>query len=117
MRLYADSIFPSVAGRPVRWLLPPDPRAYRREIAWTQTDDPDYLFVANLSTEDAVGYFAVPAIPGIEPGAGLALEFSTESDLSDGNRRPAWNGKHFRIESLEPEEARVYRIERSTGGD
>lgn len=111
LRLYADSIFPAIAARPTRWLLPPDPRAYRSEICWTQADDPDYLFVANLSIEDHVGYFAVPAIPGVDPGTRLQLEFSTESDLSDENRRPAWNGKHFRIESLEPEEARVYRIE------
>ena len=116
LRLYADSIFPSIATRSVRWLLPPDPRAYRSEIAWTQADDPDYLFVVNLSTESAVGYFSVPAIRGVDPGTGLVLEFSTESDLSDANRRPAWNGKHFRIESLEPEEARVYRIEQTAAG-
>jgi hypothetical protein len=112
LRLYADSIFPTIRSRPIRWLLPPDPRAYRFEIAWTQWSDPDYVFVANLHTQEHAGYFAIPAIPDVEPGTRLTLEFSTESDISEANRRPPWNGKHFRIESLEPEEARVYRLER-----
>ncbi len=115
LRLYADSIFLTIKGRPIRWLVPPDPRGYRREIAWTQWEHPDYVFVTNLDTESAAGYFAIPAIPDLEPDAGLALEFSTESDISDANRLPPWNGKHFRIESLEPEEARVYRIVRPEG--
>jgi len=112
-RLYADNIYATIKARPIRWLLPPDPRAYRTEIAWTQWANPDYVFVANLNTDERVGNFAIPAIPDIEPGARLHMEFSTSSDVSEANRHPAWNGKHFRIESLEPEEARVYRIERA----
>jgi hypothetical protein len=112
LRLYADSIYPIIRSRSIRWLLPPDPRAYRFEIAWTQWSDPDYVFVANLHTEEHAGYFAIPAIPDVEPGTRLILDFSTESDISDANRQPPWNGKHYRIESLEPEEARVYRLER-----
>jgi hypothetical protein len=110
LRLYADAIYPTIAARATRWLLPPDPRCYRLEIAWTQAEHPDYVFVANLNAEGAAGYFAIPSV---EPGATLELEFSTETDLSDANRRPPWNGKHFRIESLEPEEARVYRVVRA----
>jgi hypothetical protein len=110
LRLFADSIYPAIRSRPIRWLLPPDPRAYRLEIAWTQWESPDYVFVANLNTDDHIGYFAIPTVPDTEPGSTLELAFSTENDISDENRRPRWNGKHFRIESLEPEEARVYRI-------
>jgi len=69
LRLYADAIFPTIKSRPTRWLLPPDPRSYRSEIAWTQADSPEYLFVANLSTAEHAGYFSVPAIPG--RGSGL----------------------------------------------
>ncbi|NNJ47146.1 MAG: hypothetical protein HKP18_04875, partial [Acidimicrobiia bacterium] len=112
LRLFADSIYPAIRSRPIRWLLPPDPRAYRSEIAWTQWADPDYVFVANLNTDEPVGYFAIPTIPDTPPGTTLELTFSTENDISDENRQPPWNGKHFRIESLEPEEARVYRIVR-----
>ncbi|NNL70427.1 MAG: hypothetical protein HKO70_10755, partial [Acidimicrobiia bacterium] len=112
LRLFADEIFPTIAGRSTRWLLPPDPRGYRREVAWTQWDHPDYVFVVNLDVEEPTGYFAIPSIPEAPEGATLELAYSTTSDVSQANTYPPWNGRHFRVSSLEPEEARVYRLNR-----
>jgi hypothetical protein len=110
LRLFADQIAATIAGRSTRWLLPPDPRSYRSEVAWTQWDHADYLFMANLSSDRAVGYFAVPSIPDVPAGASLDLVYSSVADVSEANQQPPWNGKHFRIEGLEPDEARAYRI-------
>ena len=110
LRLFADQIAETIAGRSTRWLLPPDPRAYRSEVAWTQWDHADYLFIANLNAENPVGYFAIPAIPDVPAGTPLELVYSSVGDHSEANQWPPWNGKHYRIEGLEPDETRAYRV-------
>ncbi len=114
LRLFADRIFPTIAGRPVRWLLLPDARVYRRELAWTQVDRPDYVFVASIDTENPSGYFGIPALPGLGTGPTLTLEFSTVGDVPPVDQELTGNGHHYRVESLEPGEGRVYRV--ATGG-
>lgn len=49
MRLFAENIWGNIANKTARWLLPPDPTASRKLIAW-QVEN--YLFVANLDTEN-----------------------------------------------------------------
>ena len=107
MRLHADEILPGLTGRPVRWLLPPDPCCYRAEIAWTQDDRPEILFVANLDVEHPSGPFGVPGLGG---DARLELAFSTVGDVPEIDRSPVGNGRHVRIERLEPGEGRSYRL-------
>jgi hypothetical protein len=110
LRLFAEQTLPVLEGAATRWLLPPDARGYSSLIAWTQEDDPLYLFVANLDVERPAGYFAVPAIPSFERIPTLTPVFSTTGEFPDDASPPAWNGKHWRLEGLGPAEGRAYRV-------
>ncbi len=115
LRLFADGMFTEIAGRPVRWLLPPDARTDRLEIAWTQADRADYVFVANLDLRRISGYFGIPALPGSGTLPDLELAFSTAGDVPDIDHLLVGNGKHYRVEALDPGEGRVYRVRAGTG--
>ena len=49
IRQLADELLPNIEGSKTQWLLPPDPTAGVPLIAWTQSGDPKFIFVANLS--------------------------------------------------------------------
>lgn len=47
-KILAEEIFSFIQDRPLRWLLPPDSSGNRRVIAWTQAEEPLYVFVVNM---------------------------------------------------------------------
>jgi hypothetical protein len=51
----AQRIFPDIEGADCQWLIPPDPEGERKLIAWTQSEQPKYVFLANLDTEQPLG--------------------------------------------------------------
>lgn len=73
----ADRIFNAIKDAKVHWLLPPDPSGRQKTIAWTQAENPKYIFVANMDTKKPVKDLSVP-----KPAGNWQLCFSTEqSDL------------------------------------
>ena len=63
MRTVAEQIWPDIAGKETRWLVPPDPTASSRNfIAWTHAESTGYVFAAAFSGR----------LPSVIPGADLA---------------------------------------------
>ncbi|GAB3999892.1 hypothetical protein GCM10028807_51420 [Spirosoma daeguense] len=47
VRLFAESIWPEIAGKETRWLIPPDSK--ENYIAWAHTEPTGYVFVASMT--------------------------------------------------------------------
>jgi hypothetical protein len=56
----AVSIFESIENARTHWLLPPDFAGERKILAWTQAENPLYVFVANLDTKNGLEALLVP---------------------------------------------------------
>ena len=110
IRLFAEAILPELTGAPSRFLVPPDARASQAFFAWTQTDEPRYLFVGNADTSVAVENFNVPAGRVLPPRATLTPVFSTVEGLTEDELAAPGDGRAFKIRRLEPGEGRAYRI-------
>ncbi|MFN4146329.1 MAG: hypothetical protein ACK4GN_10940 [Runella sp.] len=50
LRAVAEEIWPQIEGKDTHWLLAPDATAKRKLIAWTQVDQPLYVFVVNMDS-------------------------------------------------------------------
>lgn len=113
LRRYADALWPALQGRPVRWLLPPDARAFNKVIAWTQADAPEFVFMVNTNFHQHSGQFGLPVPPGVDAVAPPMLdgEFTTLSTgIPPVDEVLTFNGKHYPVASLAPGEGRVYRF-------
>jgi hypothetical protein len=111
LHCFADRVLPGLAGRGVRWLLAPDPRAESRVVAWIPwPGPPDWVFLANLDLQAPSGSFAVPTVPGHLEGQPLQTVFSTAGDTPGAAEVVAWNGVHYQVAGLAPGEGRAYRV-------
>jgi hypothetical protein len=111
LRRYADAIWARIKERPTRWLLAPDATAENRVVAWTQTDRPEYVFLANTDLEQPAVRFGLPLLSDLWPAPALRADFSTSHvpvPVDDQTLR--CNGKHYRVTLLRPGEGRVYRV-------
>ncbi len=132
LRRYVERIWSEVAGRPTRWLIPPDPTGERGVFAWTFGDGlPDqgvslakrpavvalrprnacpanFVFVANAAPSREEGLTLPPLGSGEPPE--LTPELSTASPAPPSPEPLVFDGTHYRVPSLAPGEARVYRI-------
>jgi hypothetical protein len=108
LKLYLDSIWPKLRGRPTRWLIPPDATGTNKVIAWTQAESPEFVFIVNTDPErEAVRL----ALPGLGRETILACDFSTVSTGPETDQRLTSNGKHYKLNRLAPGEGQVYRVE------
>jgi hypothetical protein len=110
LRLYADRVLPQLTGRPIRWLIHPDPSGLQRHVAWTQRDEPQYVIVANTDARQGVDNFNLPSIPGLDRESTLLLDFSTGGDGVEAGPLPPLAGGGYKVLHLEPGEGRVYRL-------
>lgn len=108
LRLYAEEILPKIEQSKTRWLIPPDAQSYNKIIAWTQAENPAYLFVANTDINKPSGKFGIPQL-GANPVM-LRAVFSTTSTTPDNAPLP-FNGKHYLVDEIAAGEGRVYRID------
>ncbi|MBN1259073.1 MAG: hypothetical protein JXB35_00190 [Anaerolineae bacterium] len=112
LRQYADAIWPRIQGHATRWLLPPDATGHNKVVAWTQTESPTHVFVANTAIHETATRFGLPALPGFATPPGLHLDFTTEpGGGGTDDRTLPFNGKHYRLTTLAPGEGRVYRVQ------
>jgi hypothetical protein len=107
LKVYLDENWSSLRGRPVRWLIAPDARGMNPLLAWTQADDPEFVFVANTRPDQSSGGFGIPLA---DLNAVLKFEFSTASKISSADQTLAFNGVFFPVKDLAPVEGRVYRV-------
>ncbi len=107
LKMYAERIQPKIHGKPVRWLLPPDATGHKKVIAWTQSDNPDYLFIVNLDTEDNINHLKIPTF-GVKDNA--QFDFSTVHFLDEEDKIMEYNGINYHLESMQAGECRVYKI-------
>jgi hypothetical protein len=112
IRLYAEAIWPQIAGRRIQWLIAPDATAASKHMAWTHWDGsrPAYVFLANSDTDRGVCSFNLPRIRGLAEGAKLAFEFSTGRHLRNSDRMLSDMGYGYKVSELKPGEGRVYRV-------
>lgn len=74
-KILAEEIFSLIKDQPVQWLLAPDPSGERRVIAWTQAQQPSFVFVANMNPK--TGYTNIQIL---FPERDWELCFSTEKE-------------------------------------
>lgn len=77
-KLFSNQIWATIADKPVRWILAPDPTGENKIIAWTQPEEEQYVFIANLDTQN--GCDAVP-LPGLMPHNWNVIFSTTQVDL------------------------------------
>lgn len=75
----AEEIMPIIRDARVQWLVRPDVHAPHKVIAWTQAEEAQFVFVANLDTENA-------GVPGdfTIPSGSWEFLFSTEREQAEG---------------------------------
>jgi hypothetical protein len=100
-KMLAAAIFSDIRDAKTVWLLPPDRTGRNKVIAWTQAEEPKYLFVANFDTTNSQSAtFAAPDTSGRQ------LLFSTEKEnIGDGTVQSG----HISVENLLPGEGLVFR--------
>nr|MCU0341481.1 hypothetical protein [Spirosomataceae bacterium] len=52
LRLFAEEIWAQIAQKETAWLLSPDATAERLVVAWTQAQNPQYVFVVNFDADN-----------------------------------------------------------------
>lgn len=110
IQLYADKVWETVKNKPVRWLIYPDAVGFGKVIAWTQSDEPTHIFIANTDSENAIVNFAIPKIKDIE-NKQLKFDFSTVNSITEIDKYPFYNSRHYNIFRLEKGECRVYLVD------
>lgn len=106
IRLLAESLLPQTRNADAQWLLYPDPTGHKKLIAWTQKQDPKFVFVVNLDTEKAVVNQKLPAISGSTKQA-LWHYFSSLKQVEPQQQLP-WNDTNYQIDHLQAGECCVF---------
>ena len=74
-KILAEEIFSLIEDAPIHWLLPPDPTGEQRVIAWTQAEQPAFVFVANMNPKTSYSNIQIPF-----PEGNWEQCFSTEKE-------------------------------------
>ncbi|GJM31332.1 MAG: hypothetical protein DHS20C18_03330 [Saprospiraceae bacterium] len=106
LRLFAEKIGPDINDQTVRWLLPPDPTAGERVIAWTQAENPSYLFVVNLHILNEINNIKIPKVEGLQSGA---LLFSTAATKPDTAGIETYSS-FYQIDQISPGEGKCFSL-------
>ena len=80
----AAEIFPEIKDAKTEWLCPPDPSGVFKVIAWTQVEEPRFVFAVNMSQTDSVAELSIPF-----PTGNWTLLFSSEHIEPTSNRHEA----------------------------
>lgn len=109
----ADEILPILKTAKTHWLLPPDSTGSFKIIAWTQAENPKYIFVVNLDMEKSVNNIKLPFFHLDEtkpPQYPLFLSptFSTLGDFS--TEKIVFNGKNYDVGTLLSGEGKIFTL-------
>ena len=108
IRKIASKVLPLIEKQFCRWLLAPDPLGFESRIAWTQKEEPRFVFIAHFGDKQPSSNFKLP-LRGLEEVELLPF-FSTHSPQDSPVKH---NGSHFPIPTLEVGECRIYSINSS----
>ena len=114
IKVLADSIITEIEGKTVDWLLPPDPTAGNKIIAWTQLNEPSLVFICNLDVENPRNNIKIPFPKHLDHSAGFTLTFSTIEQNSFLRQRVAATGRWIQISQIEAGECQCYSISRDS---
>jgi hypothetical protein len=104
-------MFSEIAGRPIQWLIHPDPTGAHKHLAWTQKDErPAYVFVANTDTDDSICNFNIPRSASLDERSQLVCEFSTSGRVPDVDKTLTWRDRGYKVAQLAAGEGRVYSV-------
>ncbi|MEY4903407.1 MAG: hypothetical protein RLZZ292_1222 [Bacteroidota bacterium] len=98
IHLYAEQILSKIPNSTTHWLLLPDATGNQKVIAWTQKDNPRYIFVVNLDIENAASNVKIPNFA--RRPMRLLEDFSTLGAL-DEKKYLEFNGKSYQLPVLE----------------
>ena len=108
MRLYLDSIWPKTKDCSTRWLIHPDATGANPVIAWAQPgNDPEFVFIVNTDPMRPAVQFA---LPHLDHNPQLICDFSTHFEVFKFDQNLISNGKHYKLNRLDPGEARAYLV-------
>ncbi len=96
----SETLHADIRDAQTRWLIAPDASGQQKVIAWTQSDAPRFIFVANLDTKNACRNLSIPN-PGNASWRGV---FSTEQEDFQVSA-----SAEILIEELLPGEGLVFR--------
>jgi hypothetical protein len=109
IRLQAEAIYSVLQEAQTRWLLPPDPTAGNKIIAWTQKGALKYFFVVNLDGARSIQNIKVPCREIADISLAVLIFSTHHEHPQEGNL--ARSEKHLQIERLLPGEGRIYELE------
>ncbi len=101
LRKISEEITSLIENQRTKWLIPPDLEGKNKVIIWTQFENPLYLFVVNLDTENKGTEISCESISGAKQ---LELIFSNNQQAN-----LSYNTGTIRINSLEKGEYSIYR--------
>ncbi|MCB0596851.1 MAG: hypothetical protein KDD28_22395, partial [Phaeodactylibacter sp.] len=107
LRFAAEQLLPHIVNADTHWLLPPDATAATRVVAWTQSPNPQYLFVVNLDAHEPASNIKIPRVKGNNKLPSPRLYFSTHHEQIQP-KALVFNGKQYQVDELEAGEGRVY---------
>ncbi|MBI9043971.1 MAG: hypothetical protein JEZ06_05775 [Anaerolineaceae bacterium] len=108
LRLFMEENWMSIINRPTQWLSYPNVSTQNKTISWTQQGThPDFVFIANLDTEQHINNFLIPEF---RKDTSLYLAFSTSENFENKDLTLSLQNSTYQIHSLAPAEGRVYKI-------
>ena len=110
IRIFADQIMADIKDKSTYWLLPPDPTAGSKVIAWTQANDPSLIFVCNLDSEYSRTNIKVPYPTQLLGDSVFSLDFSTMEQNSFQGQQLSCNRYWMQIPQIEAGECQCYSI-------
>lgn len=110
IKLFADKILKQIGNQTTYWLLPPDPTAGNRIVAWTQAAEPAFLFVCNLAPEQTRSNIKIPRANQIPLNASAHLTFSTSEQNPYLGQQLASSQHWLQLPILEAGECQCYSI-------
>ena len=110
IRLKAEEILRSLQSTSSQWLLYPDSTGGHPLIAWTQKEQPQYVFVVNLDTQKNLENQKIPAIPMLNHQQ-LRFNFSTHGNADSRQESLPFNGKNHQLDKIGAGEGIIFILE------
>jgi hypothetical protein len=99
LKTISDKINQSIENQDVEWLIEPDLTGQKKVIAWTQKDNPEYIFVVNLEIDNDADIYELATIEKIKQAKPY---YSTAQNIQED--------VNFDTTILLKGECRIYRI-------
>ena len=103
LKIISDEIGKSIENQAIKWLIEPDMNGIGKVITWTQKNNPQYVFVVNLDTNQDILEERLNHIDLIKTAK---LYYSNQYELSLESK----NATTLPINFLKKSECRIYKL-------